>query len=109
MMIDHPETQSLPCPVCGRAFDLPHTAGDIACSRCGSDLQDYCEIILRAKRLLMQSAYLLPSDPQQALQRAERAQRLHASDAARQMVLLAKLCARQYPQVLMDWFALAIS
>jgi len=97
------DIMQMPCPVCGRTCDLSVPADAAVCGRCEADLDAYRAMLAKAQALLQMTARALPVNPAQALRLAERSQRLHATEEARHMIILAQLCGRQYQNALSGW------
>ncbi len=93
----------LPCPVCGRRYDFSSDTDGAACDRCEADLDLYQATISKARQLLDLAARHLPADPAEALLLAERSQRLRATPEARRLIMLARLCGRNYQAALNAW------
>lgn len=78
---------ALKCPVCGARF-----RGTIVCSRCGGDLEPLMRIVVRAWRLRRRAALaLLGGDADSAFIDARLSRRLHDTEAARKIELIARI------------------
>lgn len=97
------DIKQMPCPVCGRTCDLSASTDAATCGRCEADLDAYRALLAKAQALLQRAARALPANPAQALRLAERSQRLHATEEARRMIILAQLCGRQFNAAVSGW------
>lgn len=93
-------TDILKCPVCKREQSQETTTD---CVRCGANLTLHKKTQKKHAHLLKMAEQKLHSNPQESLKLADRAARLHKTEAAIRLQALAALTTGNYNKALRHW------